>query len=224
MRPRVRQPHHPAARERETPARQRLLDAAREVFAEKGFADATGKEICARAGTNAAAVNYYFGGIEELYVAAVREAHSRLVTSDLLAAASASRTDPPAKLAAVIETVVRALTSTRASADVLRLIGREVVAPSPRLRALPEREIPARAAVLKGIVSELMNLPADHPAVARACLSIVGPFFMLLVADRRIIKRAFRALGLEPQDADVLIRHMTRFSLAGLSAIAREVK
>jgi TetR/AcrR family transcriptional regulator, regulator of cefoperazone and chloramphenicol sensitivity len=224
MREHTTRPPRPAPRPREATARRRLLDAARAVFAEKGFAGATGKEICERAGTNTAAVNYYFGGIEELYVAAVQDAHSRLITSDLLAAAVASHSDPQAKLAALIETVIRALTSASASAAVLHLIGREVVPPSPRLRALREKEIPARAAILKGIVSELMNLPADHPAVARACLSIVGPFFMLMVADRRIIKRAFRALGLETADAEVLIQHMIRFSLAGLSAVAGELR
>ena len=37
-----------------------VLEAAGKVFAERGFAEATSKEICERAGTNGAAVNYYF--------------------------------------------------------------------------------------------------------------------------------------------------------------------
>ena len=40
--------------------RERLLSAAGDVFVEKGFRDATVAEICARAGANIAAVNYYF--------------------------------------------------------------------------------------------------------------------------------------------------------------------
>ena len=44
-----------------------VLDAAGKVFAERGFGEATSKEICERAGTNNAAVNYYFGGKEGLY-------------------------------------------------------------------------------------------------------------------------------------------------------------
>ena len=47
--------------------RDRLLQAACEVFAKKGFADTTVAEICAEAGANIASVNYYFGGKEALY-------------------------------------------------------------------------------------------------------------------------------------------------------------
>ncbi len=47
--------------------RGRLLDAAERVFAEKGFSGATVRDITALADCNVAAVNYYFGGKENLY-------------------------------------------------------------------------------------------------------------------------------------------------------------
>jgi AcrR family transcriptional regulator len=53
----------------------RLLEAAGEEFAAKGFESARIRSICRRAGANLAAVNYHFGDKEQLYIAAVLEAH-----------------------------------------------------------------------------------------------------------------------------------------------------
>src|ERR671922_420589 len=55
-----------------TDTRQRLLEAAGEVFAGRGFRAATVCDICQRAGANVAAVNYYFGDKEHLYAAVLR--------------------------------------------------------------------------------------------------------------------------------------------------------
>lgn len=48
-------------------ARQRLLDAALEVFATKGYASASTREICRLAGANVSAIHYYFGDKASLY-------------------------------------------------------------------------------------------------------------------------------------------------------------
>ena len=53
----------------------RLLEAAGEEFAEKGFEGATIRAIIEKAKANIAAVNYHFGDKERLYVQAVIEAH-----------------------------------------------------------------------------------------------------------------------------------------------------
>src|SRR4030067_328112 len=47
--------------------RERLLDAAGEVFAERGDRRATVREICRRANVNIASVSYYFKSKEDLY-------------------------------------------------------------------------------------------------------------------------------------------------------------
>ena len=57
------------------PTKARLLEAAGEEFAEKGFELARVRAICERAGANLAAVNYHFGDKEQLYVEVLREAH-----------------------------------------------------------------------------------------------------------------------------------------------------
>src|ERR1700730_15154350 len=82
--------------------REQLLEIAGQVFCEKGFAGATGKEICERSGANAAAVVYHFGGMDSLYGAVLQEARNRLAPSEALAAAGAQGTAPKANVAPVI--------------------------------------------------------------------------------------------------------------------------
>ena len=56
-------------------ARTRMLNAAGPIFADKGFAAATVREICQQAEVNLAGVNYYFGDKERLYIETVKSAH-----------------------------------------------------------------------------------------------------------------------------------------------------
>ena len=57
------------------PTKAKLIDAAGEEFAAKGFEGATVRSIARRAGVNIAGINYHFGDKERLYEAAVIEAH-----------------------------------------------------------------------------------------------------------------------------------------------------
>src|SRR5258707_13313302 len=68
--------------------RDKILNAAGEVFAEQGFEGATIRAITERAGVNVAAVNYHFGDKAELYTRVVVDACSaRAAWRDVIAEA-----------------------------------------------------------------------------------------------------------------------------------------
>jgi len=201
--------------------RQHLLETAGLVFAEHGFDRVTGKEICERAGVNTAAVNYYFGGMEGLYLAVLAEAQSRLVTFDALSAAIAGKTSAEDKLRAIITLILRTLTGPVSTSWVFRVIGREFVAPSPASDSLRRKDFLARAGLLKAIVGELLGHPPNHPIVAQACISMVAPFTILAIVDRSTLRSAFPSLRLVPENADTLADNMLRYALAGISSMDR---
>jgi len=201
--------------------REHLLEAAGYVFAKKGFERSTAKEICERAGTNAAAVNYHFGGIEALYAAVLDEARSRILSVRAIELAVEGKIDPRKKLEAALEVIVQTLLGPVSSSWVLQVFGRDMVTPSPTTYAAKEKLILPLARILRGFVGELMGLPEDAPAVARSCLTLMAPICILIVGDRRMMKRALPSFGLGADDAPDLARHMVDYALAGLEAIAR---
>lgn len=217
-----RRPASSATSDRTT--REQILQAARQVFAEHGYDRATGKEICRRAGANTAAVNYYFGGVDRLYATVVQEAHDSVITFGALSAAVADKVGAPAKLRAIIEQFVHGLTGPASASWVLRVLGREIVAPSPMFESLREKELLPKSRLLRATVAELTGLAEDDPAVSRGCFSVIAPCLMLLALDRRTLGRIFPNIGLTADDTDALIDHLVCFSLAGLNAIAAEAR
>jgi AcrR family transcriptional regulator len=202
--------------------REALLEAGGNVFAEKGFDRATGKEICARAGANVAAINYYFGGIEGLYAAVLRLAHHSVVSVDRLETLVARQPDARAQLEAIMGMFARAITGPASSSWVFRVIGREVVAPSRVFSEMRDKEIFPKLRILRPVVAELMELPEDHSLVARACISIVGPCVLLLIGDRRFLKQAFPNYRFD--DIEAVTQHLVSSALASIAAVARSAR
>ncbi|WP_250845903.1 DUF1956 domain-containing protein, partial [Escherichia coli] len=56
---------------------------------------------------------------------------------------------------------------------------------------LRERELLPKKQLMTELIGEMLGLPPDHPAVARACISIAAPFLMLLIGDRVVVSRMF---------------------------------
>ena len=101
MEPAPRQPRDKAAGSwqwaRTAETQRALLDAAREVFAEQGFADASIAEVVRRAKSSVGSLYHHFGGKSELYFALWQEhqaAHDQAASGAVAQARRAGVTDP----------------------------------------------------------------------------------------------------------------------------------
>src|SRR5262245_49793078 len=198
-----------------------ILEAAGEVFAVKGFDGATGKEIAERAGTNSAAVNYYYGGIEGLYAEVLAEAHRRLIVYDEALALASGPGRPAEKLRIIIARLARAILSPASSTWALRVLSREITSPSSASRLLRERELRPKRQVLMGLLGEILGVTSDHPAVARCAVSVIAPLVMMLLASPQESDSGGAVSGSDPEE---LVAHFQRFALGGLAAIADQIK
>src|ERR1700722_422318 len=170
--------------------RQRLLEAAGQVFAERGFKAATVKAISDLAGANIAAVNYYFRDKEGLYVEAVKAAccgqSEHFPLPDW-----APGTAPAVKLADFIRAEVHHLVDNRSQPWHRRLMMQELARPTPACAELVRDVIRPRAEVIGGILQELLpNVPRTkrnliaHSIVGQCVFHrIAQPIVSLLVGE-----------------------------------------
>lgn len=205
-----------ASRQDGDATRQTLLDVAGQVFAERGFADATSKEICARAGTNVAAVNYHFGSRGALYEAVLVEAHHHLLKLEDMQEIASRPMAPRDKLRMILRGIVLRATGPQAHWGA-RVVIRELMSPTDHAPALVQHAIAPKAMLMLGLVCEIVGLPPTTPGLQRALFLLMSPCLALLVAPREMRTRLFPALS---NDIDGLVDDMLAYANAGLDAIA----
>jgi AcrR family transcriptional regulator len=197
--------------------RPRLLAAAGEIFAEKGFKGATVREIIQRAGVNIAAVNYHFRDKEGLYIEAVKMACSGTAEQSPFPAWD-PETPPTVKLAGFIRTILQRMVENAGPPWHRQLMLLELARPSPACEELVRDRIRPIAEVLEEILKELI------PAVSRTernlvAFSIIGQILHYRV-NQPIIALLVGPEEFKTYDVNLLAGHITRFSLAALGLAA----
>lgn len=199
--------------------RQRVLQAAGAIFANKGFDATTVREICQRAGANQAAVNYYYRDKESLYLAAVEHAHC--AGMDETAPSWAPGTPPEEKLRQFLEGMLSHLLDPNRPDWHTQLMMRELSFPTDACVRLVDAYIRPKADLLGSIVAEL--LPPSVPLEDRnlVCFSIVGQC-LFYRCQRPIAELLVGSDEFARYDVARLTLHITRFSLAAIAGLAEQ--
>jgi len=196
--------------------RERIVDAAGEIFARKGFQQATIREICREAGANVAAVNYHFGDKERLYVEAVKRAHCESVPT--------KREEWPSDLPAeqqlrlFLEKMLIDMLDRDSPGWHIELIMREMAHPTTACEELVRGYIEPKFQLLCSIVRSLLPEDASNQQVHLHAFSIIGqcllyrfhrPVGRLLIGDEE-----FESLFV----VETLTQHIANVCLAGMQA------
>lgn len=204
---------------RDLETRARLLAAAEQLFADRGFRKVTVRDICRAARANVAAVNYHFGDKLGLYREVLQAAIERIrATNEAAREAGAGRSAEERLRRSIVIFVSRLLASS--SDTVHRLIHREINDPTPALDALLEQGIRPRLEYLSGLVAEIIGCSSSDPRVRRSVASIQAQSVSYL--PHPIAARV--GLRLKPTtraQVDAVANHIAEFSVAGVRQIAR---
>ena len=197
--------------------RQRIIDSAGELFAERGFDTTTVRDICQAADANVAAVNYYFGDKQRLYVEAVVRAHRWRMERVKLPEWSQD-TPPETKLADFIRTFIRRVRSGPGDTWHTKLIMREIGNPTAACAELVQSSIRPQFEILIAILRELLPQESDdQERLQLTAFSIVGQCLFYHFADP-VIRNLMSSEQYSQLEIDKLADHIAQFSLAALKS------
>ncbi len=195
--------------------KERLLTAAREVFAESGFQGATVREICRRAEANVAAVNYHFGSKDELLAAALSFNQLR----DLQLANADPADAPTLRLQRFILGLMRMLLDEHHPASQCRIIARELADPTPLLDQIVAEAVVPLYDFFHGVLREIAGPDLPEAVLRRCVLSVVAQCFHYR-HSAPVLQRVYPDMHHTAEDIEQIAAHITQFSLAGLRDVA----
>lgn len=202
--------------------RRRLMEAASQVFAERGFDGATVREICDRAAVNVSAVKYYFGDKQALYCEVIKAAHE---AGRVPRPAWGPDTPPEEKLrdfvrqllGSMIEPGVEGALEEGVAGGAMshhrQLILHEMARPTRATAELARDVIAHQYAQLLAIVGELAELSEERRQMV--AFSIVGQCLHYKVA-MPVVEHLVDERSRAGFTVDRLCEHITGLTLAAL--------
>jgi AcrR family transcriptional regulator len=202
--------------------RQRVLDAASELFAAHGFHGTTARDIAERAGVNLAAAHYHFGSKEALYLEVLRAQFDAVTAAlerrgaRLPAHARPGRAALEALLRARIVAMLEVLMGPPPGLHGTLML-REMCDPSAALPHIVEHFI----APIKRETEELIGRlepTLSRAAVERCMFSIVGQVFFYRT-QLPVFPHLSPGLRLDGGGLAAIADHIVTFSLGGMRAL-----
>jgi AcrR family transcriptional regulator len=205
--------------------RERIMEAALDLFGERGLTGTTVRDIAQRAHVNVAAISYHFGGKDELYRAVAEtvigsiEARARARVAPIL---QNPPTDPKAAGKALedfAETIVGVIVGPQEMRRVARFIIREQMQPTFAFEVLY-----AFMSQMHGAATQLFALaagldPKSKEAMLRTFL-VIGQVVFLRIGEAAVTRR----LDLKRYDDALLaeVKKIVRQNVRAMVRAARE--
>lgn len=206
-----------------TATKDRMLDAAEELFMELGYEATSLRQITAAAGVNLAAVNYHFGSKEELFQAVLTRRLDPMNQERVLLLSRYEQRAAPQALscekiltAMFIPALKLARDRDRGGKNFLRLLGRAYADPAPFIRQFLSEQYAVMIARFKAAFGRAL------PHLPKKELTWRLHFVMGALSYTLAGTDAIKLIGaLSPRDAgndELLLRRLAPFLIAGLKA------
>jgi AcrR family transcriptional regulator len=206
----------------EKTVQDKLIEAAEELFCQRGFNETSVRDIASAAGCNVAAVNYYFGGKDSLYreiwrrrLALMRDSRLASIQKVMSAGIQPQLED---LLRSYANSFIEPLVAGGPHCRFINLMGREMIDPHlPRDVYLTEMVLPVLDALSQALAGICPWLSKTD--VLMIILSVVGQLLMYTVCVKEMFEESNHP-ELSKLDLDGIVNHVVKFSAAAIRAYA----
>jgi AcrR family transcriptional regulator len=210
----------------EKSVQDRLIDAAEELFCQRGFNETSVRDIAAGAGCNVASVNYYFGGKDNLYMQVWRRRLAFMrdirIASIEKVMSAASRPQLEDLLRSYAVSFIEPLIDGSPHCRFISLMAREMVEPHlPKDMYLSEMVAPVLDAFRQALLKICPWL--NKGSVPMVVFSIVGQLLMHTVCVKEMFEGSSHP-ELSRIGPDAIVDHVVAFSAAGIRGYANRTE
>jgi AcrR family transcriptional regulator len=201
--------------------RERVLSAASEIFAEKGYRDATVSEICEAADANIASVNYHFGDKESLYDEVWRHAFALTAHTYPLDGGHLNETSIETCLYHYTNAFLHRIFSEDQTGLFAKLLYREMASPTLALDKIADEILFPQNLYLVTLLEKELGPNFNEQGLLLCKHSIIGQcaFYNF---SRPLRERVMGKTKVSEKEINTIARHITRFSIAGLKELKNE--
>lgn len=197
--------------------KERILEAAEALFAERGFEGVSVRDITQAAQTHLSAVNYHFGSKKQLYVEVFRQSvlpKMRSVAENL----SLFSEDEELKAEETVSLMVRSILSRPlhelAGIRAVTLIAKEMLHPSEALDMLATEHIKPTISRIGKLLLRDRSITLPESELNLCVLSIFAQCMYFTIARAPVSLITGRSYDEDLKEE--LVRHITRFTMNGL--------
>jgi TetR/AcrR family transcriptional regulator, regulator of cefoperazone and chloramphenicol sensitivity len=211
-------------------ARRRLLKAAVRLFADAGLEATSVRELAREARVNIAAVNYYFGSKENLYLEVFREQCRKMRQRNRDFEVLVQQGGRPLTAVEAAEAIRRFIAATmdsllgsRESERLFGLMLREMSQPTAAMEMVLSEIVGPRHRTLVSLIEKVCPALTGRPEATLHALSIIGQCLYYRLCSPvalRLIKRR----SMTPSLVEALAQHIADFSLRALERAGDETR
>jgi len=194
------------------PTRQKLIDVAGRIFADRGFRSTTIRQICIAARANIAAVNYHFGDKLGLYTEVVQQS-ARAAELEAINSALNLQAPPEDILRAVIRARLRSIYRGDRPDWHFRILAHELAQPTPAIHRLVNKIGRPLFQRLLQLIGGMIGQPPDNDQTRLCAIGILGQILVYIFASP-LLAGVWPELKMTPEQIERIADHIADASLA----------